>query len=423
MQPPKILLLSGVRGDTRRYRTVHLYEQLGLVGLDCTLSHISDPRLRAYARQADIVMIHRSPWDGQVKWLVQTLRERGGLLIQDTDDLVFDPTAFEFIDSPDFADPVRAALYQEDMRRNHATLEASDAVTASTDYLAERARGLGKPAWVHRNAFSLEMLARSEQAYRQRQSHPDQVVIGYASGTPTHNRDFALVKPALQEILRRYPKTELHLIGSLDPGGDWGTLADRIRHYPLVPWRELPALLAAFDINLAPLRGDNPFGQSKSEIKYMEAALVRVPTVASRTAAFQHAIQPGENGLLAGEWLNCVEELVAQPERRMEMGEKAYADVMARYHPAARAAELVNTLNQIAQGCRHAPLWAEDQLPRVAPSVSSQPWVATRLERSPSLFQLAAHNLRYRGVRTLSLQAWVFLRRLAAPVFPYRRRL
>jgi glycosyltransferase involved in cell wall biosynthesis len=423
MPSPRILLLSGVRGDTRRYRTVHPYEQLRLTGVDCTLSHISDPHLRAHARQADVVMMHRAPWDAQVKWLIDTLRSRGGLVIQDTDDLVFDPAAFEFIDSPDFVDPVRAALYQEDMRRNRLTLEACDAVTASTDYLAERACALGKPAWVHRNAFSLEMLARSEQAYRQRPGQRSQVVIGYASGTPTHNHDFALVKPALQEILRRYPQTELHLIGHLDPGRDWGMLADRIRHSPLVPWRDLPALLGTFDINLAPLRSDNPFGQSKSEIKYMEAALLRVPTIASPTAAFQHAIQPGENGLLAGEWLNCLEELIAQPGRCREMGEKAFTDVVARYHPANRAAELVHTLNQIAQGSRGAPIWDEAYLPQADRSTASaQPWVASNLERSPSLAQLAVHNLRYRGVHTLLLQARVFLRRLVAPIFPYRRK-
>jgi glycosyltransferase involved in cell wall biosynthesis len=423
MVSPKILLLSGVRGDTRRYRTVHPYEQLRLMEVDCTLSHISDPHLRTYARKADIVMIHRSPWDRQVKWLFRTLRSRGGLIIQDADDLVFDPASFEFIDSPDFVDPVRASLYREDMRRNHATLDACDAVTTSTDYLAERARLLGKPAWVYRNAFSLEMLARSEQAYRQRPIHRGEIVIGYASGTPTHNRDFALVKPALKEILHRHPTSKLHLIGPLDPGRDWGILADRIRHYPLVPWRELPALLVTFDINLAPLRGDNPFGQSKSEIKYMEAALLHIPTIASPTAAFQYAVHSGENGLLAGDWLNCLEELITQPALQREMGEKAYADVVVRYHPVERAAELVNTLNQIAQSCRGTPIWEAAMLPQVALSTSSPQRVAPNLERSPSLVQLAVHNLRYRGARTLILQAWVFLRRLVAPIFPYRRNI
>jgi hypothetical protein len=47
------------------------------------------------------------------------------------------------IDSPDFVDPV-AQLCIKKICANHATLDACDALL-STDYLAERARLLGKP--------------------------------------------------------------------------------------------------------------------------------------------------------------------------------------------------------------------------------------------------------------------------------------
>ena len=63
---PHFLILSGVRGDTRRYRTVHPYEQLCILGVDVQLSHISDPNLRKKASEADVVLIHRSPWDRQM---------------------------------------------------------------------------------------------------------------------------------------------------------------------------------------------------------------------------------------------------------------------------------------------------------------------------------------------------------------------
>src|SRR5690606_377751 len=123
--------------------------------------------------------------------------------------LIFDTAAFSWIDSPDFQDRVRAGLYLEDMRRSRLPLETCQAVTASTGFLAGQVRLLGKPAWVHRNAFSLEMLALSEAAVHSRPGRSGALTIGYASGTPTHNRDFEAVKPALREILRRYPHTEL----------------------------------------------------------------------------------------------------------------------------------------------------------------------------------------------------------------------
>ena len=48
----------------------------------------------------------------------------------------------------------------------------------------------------------------------------------------------------------------------------------------------LPALISEVDINLAPLV-DSIFNRAKSEIKWIEAALVKVPTVASKIGAFQ----------------------------------------------------------------------------------------------------------------------------------------
>ena len=417
---PRILILSGVRGDTRRYRTVHPYEQLCILGVDVQLSHISDHHLRVKASKADIVLIHRSPWDRQMDWLVNFVRKRGGLLIQDTDDLIFDPTAMTFIDSPDFADPIRAKLYQEDLRRNRQTLDACDAVIASTEYLAEHVQTLEKPAWVHRNAFSIEMGILAEQAYQKRKPH-DGIVIGYASGTPTHNKDFALVKPALKQLMDQCPQVRLFLLGSLDPGDDWGELAGRVETHPLVSWRELSGFQSRFDINLGPLRTDNPFAQSKSEIKYMEAALLRIPTIASPTAAFRYAIRDGENGFLADhDWLPVLQKLVEDPNLRQLVGQNAYQDVQLRYHPTVRAKELATTLQAINFRLRSQPLWQPIPYPSEKMDLASFQ-TPESIERSPSLLRLGWHNLRYRGPRTLLLQGWIFFRRLIAPLVPYRR--
>ena len=200
---PSVLVLSGVRGDTRRYRSIHPYEQLKLSRVNCQLTHVTDPDLPQKITHASVVIFHRTSFNAYVRDLFETIQERNGLIISDVDDLVFDPTAFHWIDSPDFQDPVRAKLYQEEMRRNKTTLEASHAVTTSTGYLAEQVRALGKPPWIHRNAFSLEMLALSEAAFQVKQTDGKKVVIGYASGTPTHDRDFEVAKLALKGV--EYP--------------------------------------------------------------------------------------------------------------------------------------------------------------------------------------------------------------------------
>lgn len=423
----QILVISGVRGDTRRYRTFHLYEQLCIAGVPAALSHLTDPVLPGLVEQARVVIFHRVPWDGYVQRLFKMVERNGSLALLDTDDLTFDLSAFQWINSPDFADPIRAALYQEEMQRHLLTLEHCQGALASTNYLAGRVKAAGRPAWVHRNAFSLEMLAISGQVYQQKKAASGKVVIGYASGTPTHDRDFEQVRPALQRLMQRNSTVEVWLVGPLDPGPGWEPFSERLKRIPLVPWRGLPAILAQFDINLAPLAADNPFAQSKSEIKYVEAGLVGVPTIATPTEAFSLVIRPGINGLLAAndhEWDTALEMLTCGPQAGKDIGERARKEVMESYHPCQRAAEIVSLLNLMSTELMGRNLWGfheswqpENSTPHPGPG-----WVPASEEKHPTYLEMGVYSLRHRGMNTLLRQIWVYFRRAISQFIPYRPR-
>ena len=64
----------------------------------------------------------------------------------------------------------------------------------------------------------------------------------------------------------------------------------------MVPLDRLPNEIARFDINLIPLEIGNPFCEAKSELKFFEAALVEVCTIASRTGPMQRTISTGRLG-------------------------------------------------------------------------------------------------------------------------------
>ena len=418
---PPLLILSGVQGDPRRYRTFHLYEQARLAGLNCHLSHVTDPRLREKAARASVIILHRAAFDSQVAWIEKEIHRNGGTLVNDLDDLVFDPAAVQYIHSPDFADLVRRSLYLEDVHRFRQTLDLCDHVIVSSDYLADRVRQLGKPASVHRNAFSFEMQALAGTAEPSSNRKSGKLVVGYASGTPTHDQDFASIKPALLHILQQNPKTELWLVGRLDPGKDWGAAQDRVKQIDFVPWRKLPEIQINFDINLAPLQTDNPFGQSKSEIKYVEAALLSVPTIASPSDSYQYAIQPDQTGYLPAstqEWQACLEELINHREQRSAVGRNACQDVRNRYHPSLRATQLVEILNCVGEG--------HDQFhynPPVSQNLSENKplefWSSAAVEKTPTLLQRGIYTLKYRSINTLLKQIWIYIRRMISPLFPF----
>lgn len=431
-QQTTCLILSGVRGDTRRYRALHLLEQLQLLGVPSRFVHLTDPSVQKYIQPGlRFAILHRVPYEPVSQALLERMRANGTVIISDFDDLVFNVEMFPHINSPDFADPVRTGLYKSNMENLRRMLAESEGAIASTDYLSQEMQRFGKRTWVHRNAFSLEMLHYANRVRSLgRQSGNGRVVIGYASGTPTHNRDFEMIRPALQEVMRRCPRVDLSLIGPLELGTGWEGLEGRIMRQGLIPWRELPGRLCGFDINLAPLVADNPFSQSKSEIKYMEAGMLGIPTVASPTDAFAYAIRQGENGYLASsedEWVNTVLRLAEDSDLRRRTGEQARQAVMENHHPSYRAAQLAALLNEISAELRGQPFLESgvpsraELLTRAENVLAEKRWLTAGYEKDPSNFQLGLYSLRHDGLKPTVLKVWVFVRRLLSPIFPFRK--
>ena len=78
------------------------------------------------------------------------------------------------------------------------------------------------------------------------------------------------------------------------------------------------------DINIIPLV-INLFTEGKSDLKYYEAALVEVPSVASPTLVYQSAIEHGSNGFLArtrDDWYEALRTLIVDSDLRRAMGKR-----------------------------------------------------------------------------------------------------
>jgi len=356
VENPRVLFISGIGGDTRRFRCFHPQEQLAMQGMESELRESDDPQLLVDVLDYDVFVLHRVPYNRLVATVIDIARMRGKPVVFETDDLVFDPALYEHIGFVDTLSAEEARRYRSDLGRLAKTFRQCDCVLTTTGFLAEEARRRGKPAYVHRNAPSDEMVQIAEQAFASRRRLLEQkegerpLVIGYISGTGSHNRDFAVIAKPLIWALETYPNVYLHITGHLSLGPEFSPFLTRIRRTPYVVWREVLHVIARLDVNLAPLEEDNPFCQAKSEVKFMEAGMVGVPTIASRIEAHEYAIADGKDGLLASspeEWRNALQMLLDSPEKRREIGEAARRTVYARYTPEQRATELVQTLQGI----------------------------------------------------------------------------
>jgi SAM-dependent methyltransferase len=97
---------------------------------------------------------------------------------------------------------------------------------------------------------------------------------------------------------------------------------------------------------------DNPFTECKSSLKYFEAAILGVPTVASDLEPYRESVAHGENGYLCRteeEWFHCISGLIEDPSLREKMGSMARKDALINWTTRAGAHYLLAALREIAE--------------------------------------------------------------------------
>ncbi len=352
-----VLVVSGPEGSARRYRGDHVREQLLLAGCETDVAYRAGLPLERLAPHYDTIALYRVAWDDEVAALLEAARAHDCRVLCDFDDLVFDPDRKQLIRGRDRMTEAERTEFDELLRRLARTLAACDGAIVSTDALAEAARRHNASVAVAYNAVSAEMVAAAARARRPRPTGPA-VTIAYLSGTPTHDRDIAEAVGGLARVLDRHPHARLLLAGFVDLDERLARFGARVERVPYRRWSELPELLARVDVNLAPLEPGNAFVDAKSCLKYLEAGLLGVPTVASPRPDFERAIVDGQNGLLAegdSAWADAIERLVASSRERERIGGNALDDVLARHTTAARAPETAGAYASIAARPRQDP--------------------------------------------------------------------
>jgi glycosyltransferase involved in cell wall biosynthesis/uncharacterized protein YbaR (Trm112 family) len=321
----------------------------------------------------DIAIFWRVAWTDEVGAAIAHLRYCGRKIVFDIDDLMTEPN----LARRNLIDGIRTQSLTEDGVRSHyervrRTMLAADACMATTEELALYMRGAGKTTYVVSNGFNQAILERSRAAVRARraESHDGLVRIGYAGGSRTHQRDFKACVAGVAQILREVPQARLVLFrsnaGPLTDPAEFSELAgldSQIEWRAAVPLHELPDEMARFDVNLAPLEFGNAYCEAKSELKFFEAALVEVPTIASPTGPFRRAMDHGRTGFLAAsadDWLIYLRRLVADSALRGAVGKAAYLSALGRFGPETKALRFGNVLEQLRGGTGAARAFAFD---------------------------------------------------------------
>lgn len=341
-----ILFITGGVGDSARYRTTHIAEALRMQGFKTSVTVQDNPFLPTYADKFSIFIFHRVLYTPSVAKLISRIKAVSKEIIFETDDLVYDPVFLKHMDYFKQMNKLERKLYENGVGGEILADPNVKVCTTTTSFLANKLREKGKEVFIVSNKLSNKDLkiADSILTTNNKQQTTNKKVlnskinqsvkIGYFSGTLSHNKDFATITNALIEILEKYQQVELLLMGPLDIEDKLNKFKNKIKRFPRVSREKYFAAVANVDINLAPLEIGNPFCEAKSELKWIEAGLVGVPTVAAGTQTFREAITDGVDGYVAStteEWIEKIGKLITDKNLRKQMGEKAREKVLARY--------------------------------------------------------------------------------------------
>jgi O-antigen biosynthesis protein len=347
---PRVLIIAELSmPQCARYRVWQKKEHFALQKTACTvINWWNVEECRSAIQIYPIVIFYRVPGFPEVLSLVEEAKRLKVTTYWEVDDLIFDNEQYRKNRNLATLEPALRSEVLSGVRLFRKAMLACERTIASTEILADLmgAAGAG-PTHVIENSLDAETLsiAAAIRARTPRHLHGS-VMIAYGSGSKAHDADFANAASAIAELMLCRPEVCLRIVGELVIPAALQPFLDRIEKLPLTDYPAYLKLLGDADIAVAPLE-PSVFNDAKSNIKFIEASILGLPSVCSPRSCFRSIVVDGENGFLAEsntEWLNSLARLVDDESLRIRLGAAALQTVTARYAPDVIAASQVRSL-------------------------------------------------------------------------------
>lgn len=202
----------------------------------------------------------------------------------------------------------------------------SDLVITGSEFLKEYASELNKN--VEKVPTPIDMRECGKATKRGRN---DNTVIGWL-GTSPNLKYLEIVKGPLESLGKKYDLT-LRVVSDKGARGRIPKIENIDTE--LINWSLGSFLgnLQSFDIGIMPLE-DNEWTRGKCAYKALEYMSQGIPVVASNVGENRIAIENGKTGFLAStdkEWVNSLDTLIKDENKRRKMGEKGHTRIMKNY--------------------------------------------------------------------------------------------
>jgi glycosyltransferase involved in cell wall biosynthesis len=280
----------------------------------------------------DVLVIQQPPGTG---WLhaIREWQRKGVTVLVDFDDYL---RGVRKRRDHDFA----ARYTKERIAEYELCLQAADGVICSTQWLADRYGALNPRTYVCQNGIDLKRFAVTppERAH---------VGVGWAGATG-HTEAIVPWLKEVATVMRARP--DVHFISV---GQGFANLfveefgARRALTVPFTALDVYPAAMAHYDIALAPA-GDSNFYRGKSDLRWLEASAVGLPTIADPKVypEIEHGVT-GFHAASPGEMRELLELLIADRELRLRVGAAAKAYVSEHRSAQATARQWAAVLQSV----------------------------------------------------------------------------
>lgn len=328
--PPRKLAMLKDKGSSGWWRMVLPARAMKADGwrVDCTAAPIEFDSLLEY----DTVFVQRLH-DWESFYSLERLKAAGKRIVYDIDDDLFNIT-------PD--NPAYNTITRDDQLAAANCMRLADLVTTTTAELQRRLTNVldGVSPLVVPNAWDVN------DRWSDDFGSPDGFKRILWTGGASHGADWEECFEAVDEIMTERENVRLLIMGFLPPCVEnlvqdpfYRSRVEFCGFRDPQTYYEMAHHVRA-EVGLAPLRSTG-FNAAKSPIKYLEYALMGVPTVASDWLPYNDVIADGTDGRLVSDgksWKGSIEYLLDHPGRREEMV-RAARRTCSRQFDLSRAAE------------------------------------------------------------------------------------
>jgi glycosyltransferase involved in cell wall biosynthesis len=305
---------------------------------------------------AEVIVLFRVPWSDHLAKTIEVCKKAGTLIVVDSDNIFPYPEFSVKKQIPDIATSIQEEKQSEANGPDEylKTRHQAEMIISLAPSIPSMVKQSGIESVCIKNGFSEDFRSSCEVALLKKEStlRSKTVQIGFVVYSDDDQRNFKIFEKVLTKLFEKYPQVKLVIVGALNlndfPG--FKSHGNRIEMRPLISHLSLPEELIQFDINLIPPDTENLGAGALTELKYCEAALCQVPSIAYGSESCEKIITPGDNGYLVrneDDWLNVLEVLILDPALRTEIGQNAHAHCIACYGVDAKKNEVFNSFNKL----------------------------------------------------------------------------